>query len=387
MKKNLSQSKSPKLLMVLNDMAWFWSHRLPLAKAILGEGWDLTLAVYEAEEDKKLNELGVVARNLPKLGRSLNPFPQIMLMICLAQIIKRDKPHIIHAVTIRYAFYVGLVARLIGYDPVVFTVAGLGSLYTAPGLKMKLLRWIAIPLLRFAFGGKDKFIIFQNPDDQFAMLRTKITTKENSTVIRGSGVDINEFSFQPYQKNNVNEKGEIVLFASRLLREKGITDFIKAGEILNQRKVKARLVVAGNVYPDNARSLTHAEMDAAHNSGAIEWIGQHDDMSDLIARSKMMVLPSYYGEGVPKVLLEAAAIGRPIITCDAPGCRETVDNGVNGYLTSPQNPEELADAIEDLIKDTGKCLEFGRASRQRVERDFHTGHVIEKTMDVYRRLL
>ncbi|MCI5060975.1 MAG: glycosyltransferase family 4 protein [Alphaproteobacteria bacterium] len=378
-------SNKVKMLMILNHMDWFWSHRLPLAQAIMDKGWDLHLAATHSTQDQKVKDIGLNPHELPVLGGALHLLSHFLLLWHLAKLIREVKPDMIHVITIRYAFYTGLVTRFMGYKPVIFTVAGLGSLYTAPGLKMKLLRGIVIPLLRFAFGGKDKFIIFQNPDDQAKMLETHIVTQDNSVIIRGSGVDIKKFAFQPY----IDKSGElpIVLFASRLLREKGITDFIEAGEILKKRGVKVRMIVAGNIYPDNPRSLTQEEMDAAHASGAIEWVGQHDNMPELMARSKMMVLPSYYGEGVPKVLLEAAAIGRPIITCDAPGCRETVEHGVNGYLVPPQDPEILADTIEGLVQDTAKCQEFGKEGRARVEKDFNTDVVVQKTMDVYSRFL
>jgi glycosyltransferase involved in cell wall biosynthesis len=145
--------------------------------------------------------------------------------------------------------------------------------------------------------------------------------------------------------------------------------------------------VAGNIYPDNPRSLTKIEIQTPHNEGVIEWLGHVDDMPALLKQSIMVVLPSYYGEGVPKVLLEAAAIGRAIVTCDAPGCRETVEHEVNGLLVSPQSPEELAQAMEQLISDPKKCLAYGQAGRKRVKEDFNTEHVVAQTLRVYEDLL
>lgn len=377
-------SKNIKFLMILNHLDWFWSHRLPLANAILKRGWELNVATHGAELEPRLQEMNVIGRALPKLGRSLNPFSQLNLMWGMYKKIKAVEPDVIHAITIRYAFYAGLVTRLIGYKPVTFTVAGLGSLYTAPGMKMKLLRFIALPLIKFAFGGKGKFIIFQNPDDRNAMLKANVVQEERTNIIRGSGVDLNEFPYQAYKET---DEEPIVLFTSRLLKEKGITDFIEAARILKEEGVKAKFQVAGNVYPDNARSMTREEMQKFHDDGIIEWLGQVGNMPDLLRRSKMVVLPSYYGEGVPKALLEAASIGRPIVTCDAPGCREAVEHEVNGELVLPQCPTDLARAIKKLINDPERCHVYGVAGRKRVEEDFHVDSVVSRTMAVYDQLL
>ncbi len=377
----MTQKNNPHFLMILNDIAWFWSHRLPLADAILKRGWALSLATHNAELDPNLQKMGVRGCALPKHARSLNPLAQLSLLWGVAKVIKQTKPDIIHAVTLRYAFYAGIVTRLMGYKPVTFTVAGLGSLYTAPGIKIKIIRFFALPLIRFAFGGAGKFIIFQNPDDQKAMLDAGIVKEERTVVIRGSGVNLKEFPFQPYQQKEGDKP--IVLFTSRLLREKGITHFIQAARMLKSEGVEARFLVAGDVYEDNVRSLTRAEIQGFHDEGVIEWLGQCDDMPRLLAESMMVVLPSYYGEGVPKVLLETAAIGRPIITCDAPGCREAVEHDVNGVLVAPKAPKEIAAAIKDLINDSDKQKRYGAAGRKRVEEDFHVDHVVEKTMAVY----
>ncbi|HPF78636.1 MAG TPA: glycosyltransferase family 4 protein [Alphaproteobacteria bacterium] len=379
-----TKDRQTRFLMILNHIDWFWSHRLPLADAILKRDWELHLATHSADEDPKLKKMGVIGHGLPKMGRSINPISQLIQIRAMIKLVKETQPDIIHAITLRTAFYVGLATRLIGYKPVTFTVAGLGSLYTAPGLKMKMLRLLALPLIKFAFGGKGKFIIFQNPDDRNAMLQAGIVKEDRTTIIRGSGVDLKEFPYTPYEET---DEEPIILFTSRLMREKGITDFIAAARILKEEGIKARFQVAGNVYPDNARSISKAEMDAAHAEGAIEWLGQCSDMPDLLTRCMMVVLPSYYGEGVPKVLLETASIGRPIITCDAPGCREAVEHEVNGELVLPQCPTDLALAIKKLIEDPERRHCYGAAGRRRMEEDFHVDSVVSRTMDVYDQLL
>lgn len=380
----MTSKNNVKFLMILNHIDWFWSHRLPLARGILDKGWDLHLATHTADQNARLGDMNVTGHAMPPYGRGFNPAALFMQLYALYQLIKQTKPDVIHAITIRTAFFAGLITRFMGYKPVTFTVAGLGSLYTAPGLKMKIIRLIVLPLIKFAFGGAGKFIIFQNPDDQQAMVNAGVIAKDRNVIIRGSGVDLTEFPFSEYEDG---EDEPIILFTSRLLKEKGIEEFIRAAKHLKSQGVNARFQVAGDVYPDNARSMTRAEMQHAHDVGIIEWLGQCGDMPDLLRRSMMVVLPSYYGEGVPKVLLETAAIGRPIITCDSPGCREAVEHDVNGILVAPQDTKELAVAIKELINDPRRRKRYGEAGRKRVEEDFHVDAVVSRTLEVYDRLL
>lgn len=375
----MTDSSNTRFLMVLNDMDWFWSHRLPLARAIMARGWDLHLAAAGTGADEKLRGEGVKPHELPPAGRAFNPFSHIRLVMAIAETIKTVRPAIMHAITIRYAFYAALAARMTGFEPSVYTIAGLGSLFNRDSTKMAAARLIAVPLMKFAFGRPGVSIIFQNPDDRALMIGARIVKEEQTTLIRGSGVDITQFAFSPLPQ----DEKPIVLFTSRLLKEKGIHDFVDAARLLKAGGIKARFQVAGNTYPRNPHSITDAQMKAWHDEGVIEWLGHRSDMPDVLAASTIVALPSYYGEGVPKVLLETAAIGRPIITCDMPGCRETVDDGVNGFLIPPKNPVALARSIRILLEDREKAQEFGRAGRTRVESDFEVGKVVARTLGVY----
>lgn len=381
----MSDKNKIKFLLIVNSIEFFWSHRLQLAQAIEKKFGGIDIAIPAADKDPQFKKYNFTGHDLPTVGRGSDIWGQIKLMWALFKTIQKTQPDIIHTITIRHAFYVGIVARLIGFKPCVYTVAGLGSLYTAPGLKPKIIRALTIPLMMFAFRGAGRFMIFQNPDDLNAMLDAKIVTQDQATIIRGSGVDITQFSFDVYEDKKDEEP--IILFASRLIREKGIYDFIQAARILKKKGVKARFQVAGDIYPDNARSLTLPEMEELQAEGVIEWLGQVKDMPALIKKSMMMVLPSYYGEGLPKILLEAAAIGRPIITCDAPGCREAVEHEVNGELILPQCPTDLARAIEKLINDPERRHCYGAAGRKRVEAEFHVDNVVAQTIAVYDKLL
>ena len=370
--------------MILNDIAWYWSHRQPLAKAILARGDKLSLATSGASTDAGVHDMGVTGYDLTEHGSGLGVLFHFKILWSIYGVIKKVNPDVIHAITLRHAFYTGIVTRLIGFKPVVFTVAGVGSLFTDQSPKMKLVRTIAIPLLRFSFKGEGRFLIFQNPDDRQLMLDHNVVNEEQTTIIRGSGVDLTEFPFTPEEQNNENS---IVLFSSRLIREKGIDDFIEAAKIIKEKGIKARFQIAGDVYEKNPNSLTREEIQGYHDAGIIEWLGQVSDMPALFKKISIMALPSYYGEGVPKILLEAAAIGRPIVTCDVPGCREAVIHQGNGFLISPKSPKQLADAIEQLLNSLDLRQVYGREGRAMVEQDFHVDSVVSRTLKIYDQFL
>jgi len=368
------------VLMILNDLAWFWSHRQPLAQAILKRGDKLSLATFGADQNSDVKKMGVFGYHLPDHGQGLGFFFHIKIVIAMLRVIRQSNPDIIHSITLRHAFYAGIAARVLFYKkPLIFTVAGLGSLFTDKSTKMRLIRFIAIPLLRFAFRGKTRFLIFQNPDDHKLMIDHGVVKGDMTTIIKGSGVDISEFPYTP----ELETSNPIVLFSSRLIREKGIDDFIQAARLIKEKNIQARFQIAGDVYEKNPNSLDRVEMQKYHDEGIIEWLGQVSDMPALFKNISLMVLPSYYGEGVPKILLEAAAIGRAIITCDVPGCREAVQSGVNGVLVPPKSPVELANSIESLLSDFDLRQGYGKAGRAMVENEFHVESVVSRTLNVY----
>lgn len=376
-------SPKPVFLLVVNDMAWFWSHRLPLAKAIMEQGWDLHLATNGAEGDERIRALGITGHDIPAHTGSLNPFNQITLLLTLFRAVKRARPDMIHAITVRHAFLTGLVARILKAPRAVFTIAGLGSLFNSHNPKVRAVRTLVVPLFKIAFGGRGRFVIFQNPDDAGALVRSGAVKQDRCTVIRGSGVDLNEF---PYVPETFTER-PIVLFSSRLLKAKGIGEFVHAARILKSKGIEARFQVAGDIAPGNHDSVTREELNHWISEGVIEWLGHRKDMPSVMAASHLVTLPSYYGEGVPKVLLEAAAIGRAVVTTDMPGCREAVEDGVSGLLVESKNSWALADAIEKLLFDPVLRQTMGGNGRERIAKDFTVEKVNVRTLEVYSNLL
>lgn len=371
-----------KFLLVINDMTWFWSHRLPLAKDIVARGADLHLATNDAEGNGDVRNLGITGHSLPVHTGSLNPFAQILLAWKIYKTLSAVKPDIVHAVTIRYALITGLAARFAKTPRAVFTVAGLGSLFESDRPQVRAVRAVIVPVLRFAFGGSGRFVIFQNPDDAKLLVRAGVVERERCAVIRGSGVDPEQFAYA--EEPQTDEP--VVLFSSRLLKAKGIGEFIHAARIIRSKGIKARFQVAGDIASGNHDSVTSEQLSEWKEEGSVEFLGHRSDMPELMRAANIVTLPSYYGEGVPKVLLEAASTGRAIVTTDMPGCRETVENDVTGLLVEAKNAWSLADGIEKLLLDASLRKAMGEKARVRIEQGFTVEKVNAKTMSVYARL-
>lgn len=365
-----------KCLMVLNDMAWFWSHRWPLARAIKARGWELTVLCPDADKDDKLAVHGIRGIDLPRAG---NVWGHIQTVRSIGAVLRAEKPDLMHAITLRHALYAGLAARLAGYTPCVFTIAGLGSIFSADTARMKLLRPVVKRAMKAAFDRAGVQVIFQNGDDHRLMVEGGVIAPARAHIVRSSGVDTDEYAFH----DEAESDAPIILFASRLLKEKGIEDFVASVPMVKALYPAARFVVAGDSVSGNPYALDPAAMRRWVMEELIEWLGHVDDMPACYRAAAMVVLPSYYGEGVPKALLEAAATGRAIITTDMPGCRETVRHGYNGLLIKPRDPQGVARAIIKLLDDPERRRRMGRNGRIYVEENFTAARVTRQTMAVY----
>ena len=368
---------SKKILYIINHMDWFWSHRLPLARGAQQDGWSVYVAAPDAGWDRKLADQGFIGLELPS---SKNPFGIFKTIAAIAALLKQVKPDLMHAITLKYAFMSGLAARSYPEVKAVHTIAGLGYLFSGEGWRPHILRLIAGPLLRLSLKRKNTQIIFQNPDDENLMIRRGFVEAGQCHLIRGSGVDTAEFPFAeepPY-------KTPLVIMPTRLVHEKGISVFVEAARILQNRGIDARFQIAGGLSENNPRAISETEINRMVADEAVQWLGKVKNMPDLLANCTLVVYPSWYGEGVPKVLLEAASSGRAIVTTDHPGCREAVRDGENGLLVPVKNAAATADAIEKLLQDPQRRKAMGLRGRARAEQEFDARIIVEKTLKIYR---
>jgi glycosyltransferase involved in cell wall biosynthesis len=283
-------------------------------------------------------------------------------------------------VTIKPVLIGGLAARLSPVGGVLYAVSGLGHVFVADGMLGKIRRKIVIAWYGFALGVRNKCIIFQNPDDRSEIESVAKLRQDQVVMIPGSGVDLSEYSITPLQEGE-----SVVLMASRLLSTKGVREYVAAAQLLSISGVKAKFWLVGDPDPANLASIQAHELNEWKKQGVVELLGQRSDIPELMAQAHIVVLPSYR-EGFPRVLIEAAACGRAVVTTDVPGCRDAIENGVTGLLVPSKDAHALAEAIRRLIQDRVLCNDMGLAGRKRAEKLFDVHAVVNKHLEIYRAL-
>ena len=369
------------LLFVVNVDWFFLSHRLPIALEAMRQGYQVHIATGLTDRLDELQRNGLVVHPLALDRSSAGLGNAWRTVLQLWQIFKAVQPDVVHLVTIKPVLLGGLVARLAGVPAVVAAVSGLGFVFMAHGAKAVVRRWLVGGLYRVALGHHNLKVIFQNPDDR-ASLATLAHLPDNKVeMIRGSGVDLTQYSHTPLPLGV-----PVVLLAARLLADKGVREFVQAARLLKQQGVSARFCLVGSVDPANPASLADAELTQWENDRVVELWGQRLDMLAVLSSAHLVVLPSYR-EGLPKVLLEAAACGRAVVTTDVPGCRDAIEPGVTGVLVPVRNAAALADALKGLINDPARCQAMGNAGRALAERAFDVRQVVAAHLRIYQELI
>ena len=360
---------------------YFCSHRLPIARKALAEGFKVVVVTRVSNHRDIIKSEGFELAPIGINRGGMNLFSELRTISTLYSYYKKYKPDIVHHVAIKPVIYGALVARLIGSIKIVNAMAGLGFVFISNKKRVKLLRFFVHQLFRFLFNNKNSQLILQNKDDLGYFLKNKLVNNENVTIVRGSGVDVKKF-IPAEESTGV----PIVMLASRMLWDKGVGEFIEAAKILKQEGVEARFVLVGDSDPENPASIPNAQLSEWHELGIVEWWGERGNMHEMLTQSHIVCLPSYR-EGLPKVLLEAASCGKPIIATDVPGCREIVHDGENGILVLLKNSIALASAIKELIDNSEKRKSMGINGRRLVESEFSEEIVVNQTMKVYQELL
>jgi glycosyltransferase involved in cell wall biosynthesis len=371
-----------KLLYFVTEDWYFCSHRLPLAIAAQKAGYEVVVVTRVSQHGELIRSHGLKLIPIEISRRSRNPFKELGVIWRLFSIYRKEKPDIVHHVALKPVLYGAIAAKFARVPAVVCALAGLGFLFVSKQRKAQLLRPLVEMAFRLLLNRPNSCAILQNPDDMFLLTSRGILTPDHAMLIRGSGVDTKQF------KVTVELSGvPVVVLASRMLWDKGIGDFVEAARKLRQKGVIARFVLVGEGDPDNPASISNNQLEAWQQEGAVEWWGRQADMPAVFAKSHIVCLPSAYGEGVPKVLIEAASCGRSIVTTDAPGCREIVKNAKNGLLVPVKNDEALAGALQQLIENAPLRKVMGKYGREMVEKEFAIDIVVSQTLALYKKLL
>ncbi len=327
---------------------------------------------------KHIEEIGVPFKSLPVDKRGLNPIQDLCLLLALFKWYKREKPDIVHHFTIKPVIYGSIAARLAAVPKVVNTVTGLGYVFIEKNAAW--LKWIVEHFYRFALKRVDT-TFFQNCDDLNLFLNRNLVALEKTELLPGSGVDCRHFSVSnpPPQIHN---GAKTFLMVSRLLKDKGVYEFAAAAKTIKSRFPECRFQLLGRRDVRNPNVVPENDIIRWTNDGILQWLGEVDEVRPIVGSADVIVLPSYR-EGTPKALLEAAAMGKPIVATDVAGCREVVEHGLNGLLVPMKNSNALADAMIEIITDPELAIRMGREGRQKIEREFDERIVIRKTLSKY----
>jgi glycosyltransferase involved in cell wall biosynthesis len=372
----------PKLIFLITEDWYFWSHRLSIARAARDAGFEVLVATRVNQHKQRIEKEGLKLVPIGLKRRSRNVLKEVISMLEIIRAYRRERPDIVHHVAVKPILYGSWAARITGIHGVVNALAGLGSMFVAQGWKAKALRKIVIFAYRSTFLAKNTVGIFQNPDDLKLFVGTGIIKSEKALLTLGAGVDTSRFIYLPEPVGS-----STVILVSRMLWDKGIGEFVKAAEMLKKDGVNCHMVLVGKPDPENPTSISEETLRNWDSKGVVEWWGYREDMPKVFAQSNIVVLPTTYGEGVPKVLIEAASCGRAIVATDVPGCREIVRDNENGLLIPPHDPKSLASALKTLIGNAALRAKMGRYGRKIVETEFSEEIVVRQTMAVYEKLL
>jgi glycosyltransferase involved in cell wall biosynthesis len=341
----------------------------------------VTVAAARTDKADEIRCHGLDFIDLPISRSGMSPFREAWVALSLLRICRRIQPDVVHFVTIKPIVYGVVVARLAKKAAVVNAITGLGFSF-GKGLQARIRRTILLPFLRVALHNSNSKTIFQNPVDLEQFVKSGLVPRDNTVLIRGSGVD--PVQFKP-REGMVRDN--MVVLASRMLWDKGVEQFVDAARIMQSHGCQARCVLVGDADPENLGSISRSQLEMWAAEGTVEWWGHRDDMPEILSQASVVVLPTVYPEGVPKVLLEAAACGCPIVATDVPGCREIVRHEVNGLLVPPRDSIALAKAIQTLLRSPELREQFGKAGREIAVAEFSEQNVVEQTLRVYRELL
>jgi glycosyltransferase involved in cell wall biosynthesis len=373
----------PRVLFVVNVSWFFVSHRMELARRIAAEGFEVHVVtrVTDASDADRIRAAGLVLHDR-RIGRGdTGPLSDLRSLFGLWSLMRALAPDLVHLVTVKPIVVGGIAARFARPRAIVAAASGLGHAFTDTGWWPALRRHVVVFAIRFVVAHRRCLVICQNADDLALLVRVRAVRAEQARLIRGAGVDLDQFAVRAEAAGPLR-----VLLASRMLRSKGILEFVGAARSLAPRWPQVEFLLAGDVDPENPASLARDEVRAL-TGGTVRWLGHVDDVAALMASVHVVVLASHDREGLPKVLIEAAAAGRPIVATDIPGCREVVNPGVNGLLVAPRDASALASAIESLLGDASLRARMGAAGRDMVERELSLDHVVRQTLDVYREAL
>lgn len=369
-----------RLFIVVNVDWFFLSHRKDIALSAQKNGYDVTVVTKDTGKKQYIEALGLKVIDLPMNRSGQNIIEELYTCWFLYRLYRREKPDIVHHVGLKTILWGTLAAKLAKVHGVVNAVSGLGIFFSEENTSLvsKLLSRV----LHFSHHRKNLAVIFQNEEDKGLFLKNRIIKEEQAFMIKGSGVDLNQYCYTPEQES----KKIKVLLTARMIVEKGVFVLVDAALKLKEKyRDKVEFLLCGGL-DDNPKAIKEEELKSVCDGGYIQWLGYRTDVLELLKSCHIVAFPSYYKEGLPKSLIEAAAVGRPIVTTNSIGCKETVVDGYNGYLIPVKDSDTLAEKLNLLFEDENLRQNMGRNSRILAEKDFSIENVIHRHLEIYSQL-
>lgn len=370
-----------KLLYLLTEDWFFSSHFMERALASRAAGYEVVIVCRERDHGERIRAAGLRLIGLEFKRRSINPFNELLQLWQIAATYLREKPDLVHQVSAKPIIYGTFAALLTGVPLIVNAPVGMGYIFSSKDWLARFLR----PFVRISYhllaNPRRSRVVFENSDDLKYFVDSGGVRACDAILIRGAGVDLNKFS--PAVRNN---PVPVIALVARMLRDKGVNEYVASAHTLHDQGLEARFLLVGTPDPMNPTSIPLNILKDWHGKKGVEWLGWCEDIPGLLKKIDVMCLPSYR-EGLPKSLIEAAACGIPIVTTDAPGCREVVRHGDNGFLTSVGDITQLTEALKQLIKDSELRTRMGNRSLEIAVEKFSSDRVISETLNLYQKLL
>ncbi len=373
---------APILVFLVTEDWFFASHFMKRALAARAAGWRVFLVANSGDASEAIRAAGIEVIPVRFRRRRVNPFAELLFTLKLARIYRALKPDLVHHVALKPIVQGGLAARIAGVRAIVNAPVGLGYVFSSDRPLAKLLKPLVSLLLRYTLSPRRGWVIFENPDDLAELASRGMIRPQAASIIRGAGVDIRQFAPAPEPPPPVR-----VILIARMIREKGVADFVAAARRLLGKRSPAEFLLAGAPDEGNPDSLTEAELRGWEREGLVRWLGPRKDVAELLRGAHIACQPSSYREGLPKSALEAMAAGRPLVATDIPGCREAVVHGETGFLVPARDPDALAEALEKLIASPELRTRMGMAARRRAEQYFADEIICQQTVLVYQALM
>jgi len=375
-----SSGRARRYLFVIKNVQFLYSHFWRLAEAIQSAGWEVWVVADCNVDPQRVLDAGMIIVPVPAPGGFWNVVGELQALYLRYRAMRTVRPDIAHFVTLKVALPCGVLARLVGVPSVLYAVTGMGTAFTLDGLVYMAIRRAVLMGLKYVFGHRNAVLAVENSDDERYLIKCGVVRADRSVVIPGAGIDL--FEITPTKWVGTTP---IILCAARMIYPKGITTLFDAARILKKRGVHFEVWLAGGIDQEYPLSLSLAEVRQAESDAPVHWLGHRSDMENLLQQCCICCLPTFR-EGLPRVLVEASAAGRPIIATRVPGCSDVVEEGKSGFLVPPRDPTALANSLERLILDSARRELMGEGARRVFEERFSTSHVLEAFNRCYKIL-